>query len=89
MRSHSSAISLPDIFIYALPGGLWTLGYILIIDHIFGNRSRMLRIAWASIIPILGIGSGLLQGIGLLPGTFDLWDLVCYALPYIIYIVII
>ncbi|MBR5068436.1 MAG: hypothetical protein IKX25_03475 [Bacteroidales bacterium] len=89
MRSHTSAISLPDIIIYALPGGLWALGYILIIDHIYGDRSRLTRIVWAAVIPVLGFGSELLQVIGLLPGTFDPWDLVCYALPYIIYIVII
>ena len=89
LRSYTSALTLPDFIVYALPGGLWALGYILIIDHIFSNRSRLTRIVWAAVIPLLGFSAELLQGIGLLPGTFDPWDLVCYAFPYIIYIVII
>ena len=29
-----------------------------------------------------------MQGMGLLPGTFDWMDLLCYAAPYAIYIAI-
>ena len=86
MRSYTADVRLPDVFVNSLPGGLWALGYILVIDSIFGNQSRSTRIVWASVIPLLGVCSEVLQGVGLLPGVFDLWDLVCYALPFIIFV---
>jgi len=87
LRSYATQVSLPETIIYSLPGGLWSLGYILIIDGLFGNQSITTRRIWAAIIPLLGIGSEILQGIGLLPGTFDICDLAFYAVPYIIYLV--
>lgn len=89
MRSYTADVKLPDVVVYSLPGGLWVLGYILVIDSIFGNQSRSTRIAWASVIPMLGVCSEVLQGVGLLPGVFSLWDLLCYALPFIIFVTII
>ena len=86
MRCYTADIVLPDMFVYSLPGGLWALGYILAIDSIFSNQSRNTRIVWASVIPLLGVCSEILQGVGLLPGVFDPWDLVFYALPFIIFV---
>ena len=86
MRSYTADIRLPDVVVDSLPGGLWALGYILVIDSIFGNQSRSTRIVWASVIPLLGVCSEVMQGVGLLPGVFDLWDLFCYALPFIIFV---
>ena len=86
IRSYTADVKLPDVVVYSLPGGLWTLGYILVIDRIFGNLSRSTRIVWASVIPLLGVCSEVLQGVGLLPGVFDPWDLVCYALPFIVFL---
>ena len=86
MRSYTADVKLPDVVVNSLPGGLWALGYILVIDSIFGNQSRSTRIVWASVIPLLGVCSEVLQGVGLLPGVFDLRDLVCYALPFIIFV---
>ena len=86
MRSYTADVRLPDMVVNSLPGGLWALGYILVIDSLFGNQSRFTRIVWASVIPLLGVCSEVLQGVGLLPGVFDSWDLVCYALPFIIFV---
>lgn len=86
IRSYTADVKLPDVVVYSLPGGLWALGYILVIDRIFGNLSRSTRIVWASVIPLLGVCSEVLQGVGLLPGVFDPWDLVCYALPFIVFV---
>ena len=86
MRSYAADIRLPDVVVFCLPGGLWALGYILVIDSIFGNQSRFMRIVWASVIPLLGVCSEVLQGVGLLPGVFSSWDLICYVLPFIIFV---
>ena len=40
---------------------------------------------WASTIPLCGIISELLQGVGCLPGTFDIIDVLCYAVPIAVY----
>ena len=54
IRSYTADVRLPDVFVNSLPGGLWALGYILVIDSIFGNQSRFMRIVWASVIPLRG-----------------------------------
>ncbi len=89
MRSLAYAVSLPDAVVYSLPGGLWSLGYVLAIDAVFVRRPLPTRMAWTSVIPLLGIGSELLQGVGILPGSFDPLDLFCYAFPYVIYLLLI
>ena len=86
MRSYTADVVLPDILVYSLPGGLWALGYILVIDSIFGKQTRSTRIGWVSVIPVLGVCSEMLQGVGLLPGVFDPWDLFFYALPFIVFV---
>ena len=86
IRSYTADVKLPDVVVYSLPGGLWALGYILVIDSFFCNQSRSTRTLWASVIPLLGVFSEVLQGVGLLPGVFDPWDLVCYALPFIVFV---
>ena len=86
MRSYAADIRLPDVVVFSLPGGLWALGYILVIDSIFSHQSRSTRIVWASVIPLLGVCSEVLQGVGLLPGVFSSWNLICYVLPFIIFV---
>ncbi len=86
LRSYTAQVSLPNFIIYSLPGGLWSLGYILIIDWLFGNQTSMTRSVWSAIIPLLGIASEILQGLGWLPGTYDICDLFFYAIPYVVYL---
>lgn len=88
LRDSSAQVSLPDFIIYSLPGGLWSLGYILIIDWLFANQSTSRRRVWAAVIPLIGVGSEILQGASLLAGTFDICDLAFYAIPYLIYIIL-
>ena len=75
---------LPEFIIYCLPGALWAAAYILTI-----RQSVKARILVAGIIPIIGAVSELLQLTGLLPGTFDVADLLCYLVPYLLYMSII
>lgn len=76
-----------SFIIYSLPNGLWVTSYILIMDAIWSPNIKMI-IIFSSIIPIVGVSSELLQGIGILKGTFDTRDLVCYASPYIVYMLL-
>lgn len=85
---HNSLLKMDSSFIiYSLPNGLWAASYILIMDAIWAT-SRKMQIFFSSIIPIVGISSELLQCAGILKGTFDTRDLICYALPYIVYVLL-
>lgn len=73
-----------EFVVYSLPGGLWATSYILLVVSLLERAMRWQRMMVASIIPLAGICSELMQQAGLLPGVFDTADLVCYAVPLII-----
>lgn len=84
-----------DFVLYSLPGFLWTASYILITDAVLRSAPLHVTLWWASLIPLLGVASELLQLLmpqgnvmGIRVGTFDVADLICYATPYIVYYVI-
>ena len=84
MRESISS-QLPEFIIYNLPGALWAASYILTTEYFLYRQSVKTRILVAGIIPIIGAVSELLQLTGLLPGTFDVADLLCYLVPYLLY----
>ena len=73
-----------EFVVYSLPGSLWATSYILLVVSLLERAMRWQRMIVASIIPLAGICSELMQQAGLLPGVFDTADLVCYAVPLII-----
>ena len=87
LRQDAPILNVPEWVIYSLPGGLWAAAYILIIEAITQPWPQKKRMLWASSIPLCGIISELLQGLGCLPGTFDITDAICYAVPLAIYLV--
>lgn len=95
-RALLEGTSLPEWFVFNLPGGLWSAAYILVVDSVIGaphpsRRSQsdaLMRLAVAAFIPAAGIVSEVLQSVHLLPGTFDVIDLLAYAIPYAIYVIL-
>lgn len=85
LRQCAPTLNMPEWVIYSLPGGLWAAAYILIIEAITQPWPRRKRMLWASTIPLCGIISELLQGVGCLPGTFDIIDVLCYIVPIAVY----
>lgn len=71
-----------------LPDGLYCGAYIFIIDFIWTRSPIAARIFMALLIPLVAIAHEIMQGLGFMPGTFDYLDLLCYALPVILYIII-
>ena len=86
---HDITLALPQWVIYNLPDALWASAYILTTDAILKSDSTRNRLLAASIIPAIGVTSELLQIFGIIPGTFDFFDILAYATPYIIYALII
>lgn len=77
---------------YSLPDGLYCAAYILIMDAIWHNDNRIIKYFIMSLVPFVTISSELLQYYGLVKGTFDSYDLMCYMIPptiYVIYIFIV
>lgn len=86
-RERASGLTIPEWFVYSLPGALWSAAYILLIHALTMGERPGRRLLWAGLIPALGIVSELMQKHDLLPGVADRWDVVFYALPYFIYFV--
>ena len=82
-----SMLQLPEFIVFSLPGGLWAASYILLSDAVFAGQPKLTRLAWGSLIPMIGLVSELLQAGGLCPGTADWLDAVCYGVPYVFYAV--
>ncbi len=74
---------LQQLIVYSLPDGLWALSYTMLILKIRGKRDRA-SLIWSMIIPVIGICSEIAQFYFIIPGTFDIFDLVMYiSLPLI------
>ena len=80
LRTIVGNIYLPDWIRFCLPDGLWSVSYILFIDALVRSSLRL-----TAIIPMIGAISEILQYFDLLPGTFDILDLLFYIIPYITY----
>lgn len=72
---------------YSLPDGLYCAAYILIIDAIWKNDNRLIKFFIISLVPLVTISSELLQYFGLVKGTFDVYDLICYSVSPMIYLI--
>lgn len=77
---------LPEFIVYSLPGALWSTAYLLTVDCFLYGQSVRTRLVATSIIPLIGAASEVFQLTGMVPGTFDGWDLLCYLIPYFLYL---
>ena len=73
---------------FSLPDGLYCAAYLLIIDAIWHQEKGRMKYILLALIPVITTGSELLQAIGLVRGTFDVSDLLCYSLPPLFFFVI-
>lgn len=83
------APKIPEWILFSLPDGLWIFSYVSLMLCIWNNNVSFKNLFWILSIPFLAIGSEIGQGLGLIPGTFDLADLLLYifgmALPFLIF----
>lgn len=86
VREWGQSFVLPHWIVYSLPAGLWSISYVLIVHTFSVNHSFRTRLAFTSLMPCLGVVSELLQMVGLVPGVFDCQDVLCYAVPYLLYL---
>lgn len=76
---HTAPSNMPSWIIYALPDGLWSCSYTILVGTIWDfDLSKCVYMLL--FIPALGFISELLQGVGIVPGVFDWSDLIAYLL---------
>ncbi len=85
LRSIVDGWAVPSFVKYNLPDGLYCAAYILMMDAIWGKQNGMFKYIMISIIPFAAITYEVLQYFRVMKGTFDVCDLICYAIPVIIY----
>lgn len=86
LRSNSSRFMLPSFMINSLPAGLWTASYLLMMFITTKFYSRKVRLMLALPLPVVAIILEFLQFFGWCPGTFDIYDLICYVVPLFVFI---
>ena len=87
LRSICQYWNISDFVKFSLPDGLYCAAYILIIDAIWHNNAGIVKYLILSLVPLVTICSEILQYFGLVKGTFDVNDLICYLIPPIIYLI--
>ena len=86
LRMHTSGLMLPSFVINCVPAGLWTASYLIAMYLTTTGASRSKRILLSIPLPITAIILEFFQLFGWCSGTFDIYDLVCYVVPLIIFI---
>lgn len=69
---------LPGWVIFSLPDGLWNLSYVCLMFSVWEDDVNTKSIWWILLIPTIAILSELFQLINIVPGTFDLLDIIFY-----------
>lgn len=88
LRLMAADTKVPPFVLYSLPAGLWAASYVLIADSFTRTQPLAGQLFATAIVPALGLASELMQWVGLLSGTADAADAVCYMVPYLVYILI-
>lgn len=81
--------NVPDFIRFSIPDGLYCAAYILFIDAIWHKDKGIIKNIIVLLVPLVTISSELLQLFGIVRGTFDIYDLVCYSFPLLVYLSII
>ena len=87
LRDVVSNITLNHITLYSLPDGLWLASYIMVVNTVISKNNKYNLLFWSFLLPFIAIVFELLQLPGFIPGVFDIFDLVCYTIPLIIYLI--
>lgn len=69
-------IYLPKFVIFSLPFALWVLAYLFLISYIWMGEKCLFQQIWFCCIPLVAIVAELAQIKHIIPGSFDVKDLV-------------
>lgn len=86
IRNLALLFPMPNFVIYSLPAGLWTASYLMIMYCNTAALDIKTRLILSLPLPVCAIILEFMQLVGWCPGTFDVYDLICYFVPLIIFI---
>lgn len=77
VRLHASHFLpyLPEWALYSLPGALWLLSGLLLLDAIWGDTPSGGRAFWSILLWSVAIGGEVGQALRIVPGSFDVQDI--------------
>ena len=87
MRLQVQHWNMPLFVKFNLPDGLYCVAYILIIDATLRNSNGIIKDSFVLSIPFIAICHEIFQYCGFVKGTFDIYDLTCYVLPSLVYLI--
>lgn len=87
MREKVNNVSLDNLMLYSLPDGLWIASYIIMVTAIIPKEHKNNLLFWSLLLPFIAILFELLQIVGTIPGVFDIYDIIFYLIPLLIYII--
>jgi len=73
-------IKVPDWVKFNVPDGLWLYSLTTLIIFIWRKKISIHSLPWILLCPFLAFGSEIGQGLKIIPGTFDVMDLLAYSL---------
>lgn len=73
---HPLVLALPSWLLFSLPNALWLYAFAWLLSALWEHRATRASLPWLLVAPALGLGWELGQRVGVVPGTFDLLDLV-------------
>jgi len=66
----------PPLIVYSMPFALWVLSYLLITRIVWWGSPCRLRYMWFWCVPLISVIAEVLQKFEIVPGTFDIIDLI-------------
>jgi len=88
LRDGYGLMNIQDWVKYNIPAGLWLFSYMLIIDSIWEDGHSSTYKFFITILPIAAIVSETMQLFQILPGTFDVMDMISYVLAILLFQII-
>lgn len=83
-RESVASCHLPEWVLFSLPDGLYCASYMLLMHALWYVSPRRPAYLIVVLIPLIAITHELCQLMGVLSGTFDYSDLLCYLLPLLL-----
>ena len=77
---------LPGWFLFSLPDGLWIFSYISLMLYVWNNTISKHSVFWIFIVPVLTLMFEIGQLFNIVPGTFDIIDIVFYIIGILLLI---
>lgn len=76
---------LPGWVLYSLPDGLWVYAYTSLMANIWKVSAKSnVKVAWVLSGVVLAFGTEFGQSLGLISGTFDVWDIYFYVTGFLL-----